>query len=103
MLKGMLDEDGLVVAAVGFGDGEGDAELVGDLGSGIGEESEVQAVLLEHEDVLAWGFGGRWRRRGRALRRRSSGWRSRQVSSWGDAVRIPSATEEAEDEGAECE
>ena len=46
------------VAAVGFGDGICEAEEDGDLGSGIGEEREVEAVLFEHEDVLARGLGG---------------------------------------------
>jgi hypothetical protein len=53
IVEGDVDEDGLEVGAVGGGDGVGDAELLGQLAAGVGEEREGQGVLLEGEVVLA--------------------------------------------------
>ena len=58
VVEGDVDEDGLEVAAVIRRDGVGDAEFFCDGGTGVGEQREAEAVLLESEVVLACGLGG---------------------------------------------
>ncbi len=58
VVEGDVDEDGLEVAAVGLGDGVGQAEPFGDGSARVGEEREGQVVLLDGEVVLAGGLGG---------------------------------------------
>ena len=89
------------VAAVLRWDGVGDAEFLGDGGTGVGEKRIVEAVLLEGEVVLTGGLG-------------RDGYEERSASAqvgveiapgfeFGDAVRIPATTEEVDDERAKRE
>lgn len=57
VVEGDVDEDGLEVGALGFGDGVGDPELVSDLSSRVGENGEGKTVLLEGEVVLTRSLG----------------------------------------------
>ena len=101
VVEGDVDEDRLEVTAVIRGDGVGDAELLGDGGTGVGEEREGQGVLLEGEAVLAGGLG----RDGDEESAASAevGLELAPGLELGDAVGVPAAAEEVDDDGAEGE
>ncbi len=101
VVEGDIDEDGLEVAAVLRGNGVGDAEFFGDGGAGVGEQRVRQAVLLEGEVVLASGLGGDGDEDGASLAELRV-----EVApgfEFGDAVGVPAAAEEVDDERAEGE
>src|ERR1700677_2664400 len=101
VVEGNVDEDGTVVAAMRFGDGVGDAEFFCDDGAGVGEKRIAQAVLLEGEVVLAAGLG-----RDADEDCTIPAQLGVQVApgfEFGDAVGVPAAAEEVDDEGAEGE
>ncbi len=101
VIEGNVDEDGLVVAAVLGGDGVGEAELLGYGATGVGEQREVERVLLECEVVLAGGLGGDCDEEGAALAELRVEFAPR--FELGDAVGAPAATEEVDDQWAEGE
>jgi hypothetical protein len=96
-----VDEDGPVVAAVRLGDGVGDAEVFCEAGAGVGEKRVAQAVLLEGEVVLAGGLGRDADEKGTHLA--ELGVEIAPGFELRDAVGVPAAAEEVEDEGAEGE
>ena len=101
VVEGNIDEDGLEVAAVIRRDGVGDAEFFCDGGTGVGEQREAEAVLLEGEVVLARGLGGDGDEECAALA--ELGVEVAPGFEFGDAVGVPAAAEEVDDEGAEGE
>src|SRR5882757_10272640 len=101
VVEGDVDEDGLEVAAVLGRDGVGDAEFFGDGGAGVGEERVAKAVLLEGEVVLAGGLGGDGYEEGVASS--EFGLEVAPGFEFGDAVGVPAAAEEVDDEGGEGE
>jgi hypothetical protein len=101
VVEGYVDEDGAVVAAVRFGNGVGDAEFFCKAGAGVGEKREAQAVLLEREIVLAGGLGGDADEDGALFA--ELGVEVAPGFELGDAVGVPAAAEEVDDEGAEGE
>jgi hypothetical protein len=96
-----VDEDGLEVAAVCLRQGVGDAELFCDDGAGIGQERVAQAVLLVGEVVLAGGLGGDADEDAAFFA--EVGVEVAPGFEFGDAVGVPAAAEEVDDEGAEGE
>ncbi len=101
VVEGDVDEDGLEVAAVIGWNGVGDAEFFGDGGAGIGEQRVWQGVLLEGEVVLAGGLRGDGDEECAAFA--DFGVEVAPGFEFGDAVRIPAAAEEVDDERAEGE
>jgi len=91
----------LVVAAVFGGDGVGQAELLGYGATGVGEQGEVERVLLEGEVVLAGGLGGDGDEECAALA--ELGVEFAPGFEFGDAVGAPAAAEEVDDQWAEGE
>ena len=101
VVEGDVDENGLIVAAEVLRNGVGYAKLLCERGSGVGEQRIGQAVLLESESVLASGLGGDGDEDGAALAEVCV-----EIApgfEFGDAVGIPTATEEVDDEWAEGE
>ena len=101
VVEGNVDEDGLVVAAVSFGDGVGNAKLFCGDGVRIGEERVAQAVLLVGEVVLAGGLGGDADEEGSFFA--ELGVEVAPGFEFGDAVGVPAASEEVDDQWAEGE
>ncbi len=99
--EGDVDEDGAVVEAEGFGDGVGDAEGVGEMGAGVGEDGEGEVVVLNGEVVLARELRGDGDEQGAAVS--DGGERRLPGFELGHAVGAPAATEEVDDEGADAE
>jgi len=101
VVEGDVDKDGLVVAAEVLRNGVGYAKSLCDGGAGVGEQGVLQAVLLESEGVLASGLRRDGDEDGAAFA--EVGVQVAPRFEFGDAVRIPAATEEVDDERAECE
>jgi hypothetical protein len=101
VIEGDIDEDGLVVAAEGLGDGVGYPEFVCDRGAGVGEERVMQAMLLEGEVVLASRLRGDRDEDGAASA--EVGVKVAPGFEFGDAVGIPAATKEVDNQRAEGE
>ena len=98
---GDVDEDGAVVEAERFGDGVGDAEGVGEVGTGVGEDGEGEVVVLDGEVVLAGELGGDGDEEGSVVADGGEG--GLPGFELGHAVGTPAATEEVNDEGADRE
>jgi len=96
-----VDEDGLEVTALLGGDGVGEAELLGYGAARVGEQREVEAVLVKHEDVLARSLRGDGDEERAAAA--DLGVQIAPGFEFGDAVRIPAATEEFDNERAQGE
>ena len=101
VVEGDVDQDGLKVAALLGRDGVGEAEARGDLTAGIGEERKPQAVLVEREDVLAQGLRGDGDEE--RIATADFGVQVAPGFEFGDAVGVPAAAEEVDDERAEGE
>jgi len=96
-----VDEDGLIVTAEVLRDGVGDAELLGQGGTGVGEQRVGEAVLFEREVVLTRGLGGDGDEKCAIFAETSV-----EVApgfEFGNAIGVPSAAEEVDDERAEGE
>jgi len=99
--EGDVDEDGLVVGAVVFGDGVDEAEFFGDEVSGVGEDGEGQTVLAGHEVALAGDLRADGDHEAFALTEGAV-----EIApgfKLGDAVGAPAAAEEFDDERTESE
>src|SRR6185437_6189865 len=95
------DQDALVVAALCFGDGVGDAVLRGDLRAGIRKYREWQPMLLDGEVVVAAVLG-----RDGGEQRAHSAHLGMQIApgfEFSDAVGTPAAAEELDYQRAERE
>ena len=101
VVEGDVDKNGLIVAAELLRNGVGYAKSLCDRGAGVGEQRILQAVLLESESVLTGGLRGYGDEDGAALA--EVGVQIAPGFEFGDAVRIPTATEEFDDERAEGE
>jgi hypothetical protein len=101
VVEGNVDEDGLIVAAEVVRYGVGDAKLLSESSSGIGEQRIGKAVLLESEAVLASGLGRNGDEESTTLAQIRV-----EVApgfKFSDTVGIPTAAEEVDDERAEGE
>src|SRR3984885_2465230 len=101
VVEGDVDKNGLVVAAEVWRNGVGYAKSLRDSGAGVGEQRILQAVLFERESVLTSGLRGYGDEDGAALA--EVGVQIAPGFEFGDAVGIPTATEEVDDERAEGE
>lgn len=99
--EGDVDEDGAVVEANGFGDGVGDAEGVGEMGAGVGEDGKREVVVLHGEVVLAGKLGGDGDEQSSSLADGREG--GLPGFELGHAVGTPAAAEEVNDERADRE
>ena len=99
--EGDVDEDGAEVAAVRGWDGVGDAEACCGFAAGVGEEGEGKLVLLGGEVVLAAVLRGDGDEDGAAGA--DGGVEVAPGFELGDAVGVPAAAEEFDDDGAEGE
>ena len=94
--EGDVDQDGAVVVAVILGDGVGEAELLCDCASGIGEDGEGQTVLANHEVTLASGLGANGGEQRACLA--EAGVEVAPRLELSNAVGAPAAAKEVEDE-----
>ncbi len=99
--EGDVDQDGLEVAAMRRRNSVGDAEAGGEFAARVGEERELEVVLLGGEVVLAAVLRGDGDEDGAAGA--DGGVEVAPGFELGDAVGIPAAAEELEDDGAERE